>query len=56
VSFAVKTTVQSEKSRAEIESLVRRHAGRDAEFSYGRAAGVEAVQFVAPPVGEESSS
>lgn len=31
MAFAVKTTVSAERSRAEIEVLVRRHAGRDAE-------------------------
>lgn len=47
MAFAEGTTVSSEKSRLEIEALVCRYAGRDAEFSSGRIAGQAAVMFVA---------
>lgn len=47
MAFAEGTTVSPAKSRMEIEELVMKRAGRDAEFSSGQAAGVAAIQFVA---------
>jgi len=47
MAFAEGTTVPAEKSRLEIEALVRKYAGCDAEFSSGRMAGQAAVMFVA---------
>jgi hypothetical protein len=47
MSFAEGTTVAPEKSRMEIEMLVRKVAGRDAEFSFGQCAGQAAIQFAA---------
>ena len=47
MAFAEGTTVSSEKSRLEIEALVCKYVGRDAEFSSGRMAGMAGVIFVA---------
>ena len=46
-SYAQKTSVSEEKSRAEIEQTIRRHVGREAAFSYGTMAGKAAIQFSA---------
>ena len=47
MSYADGTTVSAEKSRLEIEALVSKYAGRDADFSSGRTAGKAAILFVA---------
>jgi hypothetical protein len=47
VSYAKNTTVSEEKSRVEIETIIRKHAGREAAFSYGTGAGRAAIQFSA---------
>jgi hypothetical protein len=47
MGYAEGTTVSSAKSRMEIEELVIKRVGRDAEFSSGQAAGMAAIQFVA---------
>jgi len=47
MSYADGTTVSAERSRAEIETIVCKYAGRDAEFSSGRMAGMAAILFVA---------
>ena len=47
MGYAEGTTVPSENSRAEIEKIICRYAGRDAEFSSGRMAGKAAILFVA---------
>jgi hypothetical protein len=65
MGYAEGTTVSPAKSRMEIEELVMKRAGRDAEFSFGQAAGMAAIQFVANnrrvrfslpmPTGEEAA-
>ena len=45
--YANGTTVSAEKSRGEIEQLVQKYAGRDADFSYGRMGGNAGISFVA---------
>lgn len=45
--FANETTVSASRSRAEIEQLVFKYAGRDTNFSYGQIAGQAAIMFVA---------
>ena len=45
MAFAEGTTVSAAKSKMEIEELVMKRAGRDAEFSSGQGAGVAAIQF-----------
>lgn len=47
MGYASGTTVPEEKSRAEIEQTIRKHLGRDADFSYGQTAGRAAIQFAA---------
>ena len=47
MSYARGTMVSEEKSRAEIEQIIRRHVGRDAAFSYGTMPGKAAIQFAA---------
>ena len=47
MGYAEYTTVPAENSRAEIERIICRYAGRDAEFSSGRRAGQAAILFVA---------
>ena len=47
MGYAAGTLVSAERSRAEIETVVGKYAGRDAEFSSGRMAGMAAIMFVA---------
>jgi hypothetical protein len=47
MSYAEETTVSAERSRAEIETIVSRYAGRDTDFVSGRAAGMATIFFVA---------
>jgi hypothetical protein len=47
MSYATGTTVSEEKSRAEIEQVIRRHVGREASFNYGTMPGKAAIQFAA---------
>jgi hypothetical protein len=47
MGYAEHTTVPAENSRAEIERVICRYAGRDAEFSFGKMAGQAAILFVA---------
>jgi hypothetical protein len=47
MGYAEGTKVSAAKSRAEIEEYVLKRVGRDAEFSFGQAAGMAAIQFVA---------
>lgn len=47
MGYAEGTKVSPAKSRAEIEEYVLKQVGRDAEFSFGQAAGMAAIQFVA---------
>lgn len=47
MSYAEGTTVSAEKSRAEIETMVTKYAGRDAEFGLMRADGQAVILFAA---------
>jgi len=47
MGYAEGTTVPSENSRIEIEKIICRYAGHDAEFNFGRMAGKAAIMFVA---------
>jgi hypothetical protein len=47
MGYAEYTTVPAENTRAEIERIICRYAGREAEFSFGRMAGQAAIMFVA---------
>lgn len=47
IGYASGTSVSAEKSRGEIEQLVQKYAGRDADFTYGKTAGQAAIAFVA---------
>jgi hypothetical protein len=47
MSYASNTSVSEEKSRFEIERVIRRHVGRDASFTYGSMRGKAAIQFSA---------
>lgn len=47
MAYAAGTLVSAERSRAEIETLVCKYAGRDAEFSSGRMSGMAAIMFAA---------
>jgi len=44
--YASKTKVPEDRSRAEIERLVFKYAGRDTNFSYGQMAGLAMIMFV----------
>jgi|WetSurMetagenome_2_1015567.scaffolds.fasta_scaffold72590_4 hypothetical protein len=47
MAYASNTTVPISKSRAEIEQLVFKYAGRDTTFSFGQMKGMAAIVFTA---------
>jgi hypothetical protein len=47
MAYAEGTLVAAEKSRSEIEALVQKYAGRDADFTYGKSCGQAGISFVA---------